>query len=488
MPDGAPLGADAPGVADVVVVGAGTAGCVLAASLSTDPRRRVVLVDAGPAGADDALRGLDYLAGAPPSRFWEHGLVERVAGQPARPYRSGRGIGGSAAVNGMVAVPPAPDDFASWQEASCPSWSWKAVAPSVARMAGGWVATPSASFGSLERALGAASEWAGIGTFAPLALERAGDRRASVAERLLAPALGRANLTVLAETTVRRVLFDGRRTIGVELSPSSVEGLSRSDDVRSPNVERRTRFGPATIGAPEVVVAAGAIRSPLLLAASGLGDVLAGGRLSDHPSGTLTLHLRDGVPTSTFQTCGALRWRTASGAIAELVPIANVGDGLAALTLAIMDPISTGPILPPVRGSDVAGSEVTVARLGLLGVERDRVAMREALGDTLRLLAAPAFTALAERVTAGSLGFAAADLGDASDAVLDAWVAETGPLLHAGCSLPMGSVLDEHGRVPGVVGLRVVDASALPVLPSVAPNGTISVLAAHIAATWPPPA
>ena len=72
-------------------------------------------------------------------------------------------------------------------------------------------------------------------------------------------------------------------------------------------------------------------------------------------------------------------------------------------------------------------------------------------------------------------------------AVLDEWVDATGPLLHAGCSLPMGTVLDEQGCVPGIAGLRVIDASALPVLPTAAPNATVSVLAAHLAATWPAP-
>jgi choline dehydrogenase len=274
-----------------------------------------------------------------------------------------------------------------------------------------------------------------------------------VADRLLVPALTRPNLTLLADTSVRHVIVDGTAVAGVALGDGS------------------------TIASAEVVLACGAIRSPRLLAASGLGHLLEHGRLMDHPSGTFTLHLRDELVTR-FQTCGALRWHTASGAIAELLPIALVGDRLAALTLAIMDPASTGVVLPGRDGDGV------VARLGLLADERDRLAIRQAIADALRVLATPAFAALLERVSAGSLGFPAADLLDAPDDVIDEWVATTGPLLHAGCSLPLGRVLDQHARVPGVAGLRVVDASALPVLPTVAPNATVSVLAAHVAARW----
>ena len=446
MPEGPP------GRADVVIVGAGTAGCVLAAALSADPRRRVVLIDAGAPGPDPTLGGLDYLAGAAPGRFWEDDLVERVAGQPPRPYRSGRGVGGSAAVNGMVAVPPTATDFAAWQGAGCPTWSADAVGPAIDALGAGWTATPRASLGPLELALAAASEWSGLGEFAPVALERMGERRASVADRLLGPALGREQLTVVPNSTVHQLVLDGSRAIGVAIDGTVIE-------------------------AAEIVLACGAIRSPLLLAASGLGDVLDGGRLTDHPSGTFTLHLQAQLSWQ-FQTCGALRWRTASGAIAELLPIAHVGDDLAAVTLAIMDPVSTGV---------VQRNGQPVASLGMLSSERDRLAMREAVGDALRVLDAPALTSLVKRVSAGSLGIAASDLRDAPDALLDEWVDATGPLLHAGCSLPMGTVLDEQGCVPGIAGMRIIDASALPVLPTAAPNATVSVLAAHLAATWPAP-
>jgi choline dehydrogenase/5-(hydroxymethyl)furfural/furfural oxidase len=447
---------DDPARADVVIVGAGTAGCVLAARLSEVPARRVVLLEAGPGSHDPALVGMDYLAPGDRARFWDDVPVERVAGQPSRPYRSGRGIGGSAAVNGMVAMPPTQRDLEPWISAGCPDWTWRAVAPTVESLAAGWVPTATAELGTLERALGAATVEASLGALFPVALERNGARRASVAERVLGPALGRTNLAVRAAGAARRVLIDRGAVAGVELADGQV------------------------VEAPTVVVAAGAIRSPLLLAASGLGDRSVAGRLTDHPSLTFTLRLRDGVAPSAFLTSAVVRWRTSSGALAELLPIADVGDGLAAVALAIMDPTSSGSIELGRDGS-------AQVRLGMLADERDRTAMREAIRDALALLAAPSMADLVAEVRAGAAGGPAVALAEAADDDLDAAVALTGPYLHAACSLPMGSVLDQWGRVPDVAGLRVVDASGLPTLPHLAPNGTVSVVAAHVAANWPHP-
>jgi len=438
---------------DALVVGAGTAGIVLASRLSAEPGRRVLLLESGPGGADPALRGLDYLAGAHHSRFWGGGaVVERVAGQPPRPYRSGRGIGGSAAVNGMVAFPPTVHDVDAWAARGCPSWTAEAVQPTVDALAGQWITTTAAELGPLERALAAATETAGFGTFTPVALERVGTQRASVAERMLTPALDRPNLEVRAGLEVRRVVVEAGRAVGVELGDGAV------------------------LEAGCVVLTTGAIRTPALLVASGLIDVATSGRLSDHPSGTLTLRLRDDGPAHPIQTGGVVRWRTPSGATAEALPIGRVGDGLAALAVALMDPVSVGSIRV------VDGH--TQTRLAMLGAARDRVAMREAIDGALTLVAQPAVRSLVHDVVTGDTGAPAVSLREASELALDAWVADSGPYLHAACSCPLGASLDEWGRVPGVEGLRVADASALPELPPVAPNATVTVLAAHLAAHW----
>ena len=141
-----------------------------------------------------------------------------------------------------------------------------------------------------------------------------------------------------------------------------------------------------------------------------------------------------------------------------------------------MDPVSVGSVR-------VAGGHVQF-RLGMLDGERDRRAMREAIDGALTLLGQPAMQSLVADAVTGDTGASAASLRDAPDTVLDAWVAASGPYLHAACSCPLGTSLDEWGHVPGALGLRVADASALPVLPSVGPNATVTVLAAHIAANW----
>jgi choline dehydrogenase-like flavoprotein len=120
----------------------------------------------------------------------------------------------------------------------------------------------------------------------------------------------------------------------------------------------------------------------------------------------------------------------------------------------------------------------------MLSTDRDRTAMREVVAGALDLLAGAPMRALVADVVTGDTARPGESLRDAPDEVLDAWVATSGPYLHAAGSCPLGTVLDEWGRVPGVSGLRVVDASALPVLPAVAPNATVTVLAAHIAANW----
>jgi choline dehydrogenase len=268
-------------VFDFVVVGGGTAGCVLAARLSEDAGLRVCLIEAGGSGKSLYVNvpGAIVLAQRSEALNWRFQTVpQSQLGGRQIPYPRGRGLGGSGLINGMVYFRGHRLDYDGWASAGAKGWSYREVLPYFCKsednedfrsspfhgnsgpMRIRTIRRPNplnqaffsalADLGYQARAdlNGAESEGMGLRQVAIR-----GGTRETTASALLQPALGRSNLTVLTDTRVTRVLLEGRRAVGVE-------GRSANGDVVTVRARR------------ELVLSAGSIQSPQLLLLSGIGD------------------------------------------------------------------------------------------------------------------------------------------------------------------------------------------------------------------------
>jgi choline dehydrogenase len=512
---------------DYIIVGAGSAGCVLANRLSEDGKYSVLILEAG---GDDTIMNqmpLGFMSGiSNPDSDWgymtepEPHLNGRRIGVPR-----GKVLGGCSTVNGMIYMRGAPEDYDEWRDLGCEGWGYKDVLPYFRRMETSWrgdgdhhggdgplsvrevksnkllsdeiIASAVAAGFPHKKDLSEGGE--GIST-CEVTIDSHG-RRASTSRAYLKPALKRRNLSLISNAHATRVLFEGKRAVGVEY-----------------------RWGPSVVQAranTEVILAGGAYNSPHLLMLSGVGpaahlkehgiDVVVdspgvGRNLSEHPIvyaefaadvktflnevrfdraalNTLQWALLGTGPFATQITSATMLVKTSPGlsrpdiqlvflpirldAKVWLPGVSQRLSDLFSVMVIQLHPESRGHV--ELRSADPFDKPKIT--LNLLSTERDYAELRGGIEAARRVFGAQPLA-----------GMVTAETKPGKDADLNEFIRNgVGITQHpiGTCSMGSGNltVCDPSLRVRGVEGLRVIDASIIPSEPGGNINAAVIMVA-----------
>jgi choline dehydrogenase len=504
---------------DVVIVGAGSAGCVLAARLSENPNRRVTLIEAGGRDWNPLLRVplmTGVLLRSHYANWFYHTEPEpHLAGRRSF-WPRGRVLGGSSSINGMVWARGRPSDYDSWAQSGLPGWSWTdalAAFRRIERFQGGAsddhggdgplpITDAAVHHPLLDLYIKAATQaghtptndfnappFEGVGRYH---FTIAGGQRWSAARAFLAPARTRRNLRIVTNAQVSHVLLEGTRAIGVQTARGPIHGQT-------------------------IVLCGGTINSPQLLMLSGIGpandltrlgiapvlDLPGVGRnLQDHllvrvehsctqPITLQSLTRIDRAATALLQALAfhsgpAASFPLAAGFFLRSTPTLDEPDlqghflpGLTTGTLRVpgfagptrlgeghgfmanvtqMRPHSRGRVT--LRTADPATPPII--QPNYLSDPRDIATLRAGTRILRDIFAQPAFDAVRGPETSPGPN-------TRSDTELDAWIAKTADTMYhpvgtcrMGNDTDVDAVVDAQLRVRGIQNLHVADASIMP--------------------------